>query len=154
MNLADILAQESVLPSLNATSKKQVLQALSEIASADTGLSARHIFDTILQREKLGSTGVGKGVAIPHGKFDRFERIRGVFAKLEKPVDFDALDEQPVDLVFLLLAPESAGADHLKALSRVARLFRDDARLHALRTRTDAQGIYRAIINEPDANAA
>ena len=110
---------------MKANSKKQLLQLLAEKAAGITGLPEREIFDTILQRERLGSTGVGNGIAIPHGKLAGVKRITGVFARLETPVDFEALDDQPVDLVFLLLAPEGAGADHLKALSRIARVLRD-----------------------------
>ena len=125
MDLSDLLKPEAVLPSLHAQSKKQVLQEVCETAGRLTGLGEREIFDTILQRERLGSTGVGHGVAIPHGKLRSLDRLVGVFARLSRPVDFDALDDQPVDLVFLLLAPESAGADHLKALARIARVLRD-----------------------------
>ena len=99
--------------------------AAGRAAAAITGIPEREIFDTILQRERLGSTGVGNGIAIPHGKLAGVKQITGVFARLETPVDFEALDDQPVDLVFLLLAPEGAGADHLKALSRIARVLRD-----------------------------
>jgi hypothetical protein len=92
-----------------------------------TGLESRRVFECLLQREKLGSTGLGQGIAIPHGKFSELDRVQGLFARLAHPVDFDAPDDQPVDLVFLLLAPESAGADHLKALARISRLLRDPA---------------------------
>lgn len=154
MNLAEILAPEAVMGDLKATSKKQLLQAISEHAAALTGLSAREIFDTVLQREKLGSTGVGNGIAIPHAKFAEFGDIVGVFARLHAPVDFDALDDNPVDLVFLLLAPEKAGADHLKALSRVARVLRDPARVSQLRTTADPALIYNYLTSEPASNAA
>lgn len=154
MDLRDILSQNAIVHTLDATSKKQVLQALAEKAAELTDLSVREVFDTVLQREKLGSTGVGSGVAIPHGKFTSIDGIFGIFARLEKPVDFDAPDDQPVDLVFLLLAPESAGADHLKALSRVARLFRDRVRLQALRQAATADDIAAIIFDEPEANAA
>ena len=119
MDLSDLISPTSIVPALKAQSKKQVLQELCARAARQTGLSEREIFDTILQREKLGSTGVGHGVAIPHGKLHAIDTITGQFARLSRPVDFDALDDQPVDLVFLLLAPESAGADHLKALARI-----------------------------------
>ena len=154
MNLGDILVPEAIIGDLRASSKKQLLQAIAEQASLVTGLSAREIFDTILQREKLGSTGVGNGIAIPHGKLTGFDRIAGVFARLAEPIDFDALDEQPVDLVFLLLAPESAGADHLKALSRIARVMRDPARVGRLRATTDPATLYDCLVDEPTSNAA
>ena len=125
MDLSDLIEVPAIMPALKANSKKQLLQLLSERASTITGIPEREVFDTILQRERLGSTGVGNGIAIPHGKLAGVKRITGVFARLDLPVDFEALDDQPVDLVFLLLAPEGAGADHLKALSRIARVLRD-----------------------------
>ena len=154
MNLGDILAENAVIGDLRASSKKQLLQAVAEHAADATGLSAREVFDTILQREKLGSTGVGNGIAIPHGKFPGFDRIVGVFARLTEPIEFDALDDQPVDLVFLLLAPESAGADHLKALSRVARVLRDPVRVAHLRATSDPKVLYDYLVGEPASNAA
>ena len=143
MKLSDLLTPDAVLPSLHAQSKKQVLQEVCARRRAPDRLrSEREIFDTLLQRERLGSTGVGQGVAIPHGKLRGLDRLVGVFARLPRPVDFDSLDDQPVDLVFVLLAPESAGADHLKALARIARILRDPAMAQKLRTAQDASGIY------------
>ena len=154
MALADLLAQDAVLPALKANSKKQLLQELAEKAAAVTGLPEREIFDVILQRERLGSTGVGNGIAIPHGKLTRLDRIVGVFARLDTPVDFEALDDQPVDLVFLLLAPEGAGADHLKALSRIARVLRDSEVVEKLRASTSAPAIYALLADSPASDAA
>jgi len=153
MDLGDIIAENAVIGDLRANSKKQLLQTLSEHAADLTGLSAREIFDTVLQREKLGSTGVGNGIAIPHAKFPGFDRIAGVFARLAEPIDFDALDEQPVDLVFLLLAPESAGADHLKALARISRLLRDPTVVAKLRGSSSKAALY-SILTEPAASHA
>ncbi|MEM1088654.1 MAG: PTS IIA-like nitrogen regulatory protein PtsN [Pseudomonadota bacterium] len=154
MDLGEILGKDAIVLDLKVGSKKQLLQALSERAAELTNLSAREIFDTILQREKLGSTGVGNGIAIPHGKFDKFEKIFGIFAKLKEPIDFDALDEKPVDIVFLLLAPESAGADHLKALSRIARVLRDPDRLAALRSEPADADLYELLVNDTKSDAA
>jgi nitrogen PTS system EIIA component len=154
MNLGDIVTEDAIIPDLRVSSKKQLLQAVAEKASELTGLSAREIFDTILQRERLGSTGVGKGIAIPHGKFAGFDRIVGVFARLHAPVDFESLDDQPVDIVFLLLAPESAGADHLKALSRIARSLRDPMRIGKLRATSDADALFSFLTEEQASNAA
>lgn len=154
MALADLLAQNAVLPALKANSKKQLLQELAEKAAEVTGLSEREIFDVILQRERLGSTGVGNGIAIPHGKLPRLDRIVGVFARLCQPVDFEALDDQPVDIVFLLLAPEGAGADHLKALSRIARVLRDQAVVDKLRASTSSSAIYALLADSPASHAA
>jgi PTS system nitrogen regulatory IIA component len=154
MDLSDLLKPQAVLPSLHAQSKKQVLQEVCSSAAEVTGLAEREIFDAILQRERLGSTGVGHGVAIPHGKLKPVERLVGTFARLARPVDFDALDDQPVDLVFLLLAPESAGADHLKALARIARVLRDGAVAHKLRLAKDADELYRILISPSQATHA
>lgn len=147
MELNDLLASEAIVPLLKASSKKQVIQELSERAAKLTGLPQRQIFDKLLQRERLGSTGVGQGVAIPHGKLAELDRIHGIFAVLDKPVNYDAMDDKPVDIVFLLLAPEGAGADHLKALARIARVLRNDGTLAKLRTATDSDTI-RAILCE------
>lgn len=154
MDLSDLIEVSAVMPALKANSKKQVLQLLSEKAAAETGLAEREIFDMILQRERLGSTGVGNGIAIPHGKLPGIKRITGVFARLESPVEFDALDDQPVDLVFLLLAPEGAGADHLKALSRIARVLRDSETTAKIRGTKDAQTIHTFLAEAPASNAA
>ena len=153
MSLDEILSADAVIPALRVNGKKQALQELSERAAVISKLPAREIFDAILQRERLGPTGVGDGVAIPHGKLTKCERICGVFAKLERPIDFEALDGQPVDLIFLLLAPEGAGADHLKALARVARLLRDTTVAHNLRASHDVESIY-AVLAMPSASAA
>jgi nitrogen PTS system EIIA component len=149
MDLSDLIEASAILPALKANSKRQLLQVLSEKASGITGLSEREIFDTILQRERLGSTGVGNGIAIPHGKLANLGKLFGLFARLDRPVDFEALDGQAVDLVFLLLAPETAGADHLKALARVARLLRDPDVARKLRDSRDAEAIYAVLTLEP-----
>jgi PTS system nitrogen regulatory IIA component len=116
---------DRVLCGVRAGSKKQLLAELSHAAAEVTGLHERQIFDVLVERERLGSTGMGSGIAIPHGKIAGLDRVYELFACTEKPVDFEALDGQPVDLVYLLLAPAEAGADHLQALSRVSRLLRD-----------------------------
>jgi PTS system nitrogen regulatory IIA component len=152
--LSDLLKPDAVLPALHAQSKKHVLQEVCARAAALTGLADREVFDTILQRERLGSTGVGHGVAIPHGKLRALDRLVGVFARLVRPVDFDSLDDQPVDLVFLLLAPESAGADHLKALARIARVLRDGATAQKLRVADDSADIYRILVSPAQASHA
>ena len=152
MALADLLQQDAIIPALKVNSKKQLLQELAAKAARITGVSEREVFDVILQREKLGSTGVGHGIAIPHGKLASIHQITGVFARLETPVDFEALDDQPVDLVFLLLAPEGAGADHLKALARVSRLLRNTQVCEKLRGAEDRAALY-AILTEPLASS-
>ncbi len=154
MSLHDLIDSDAIIASLKAPSKKQALQELSERASAVAGIPAREIFDALLQRERLGSTGVGGGIAIPHGKLPRVERMLGVFARLERPIDYEALDGEPVDLIFLLLAPKSAGADHLKALSRVARSLRDPSLTARLRATKDASGLFLLLTQNPAHHAA
>jgi PTS system nitrogen regulatory IIA component len=153
MPLTDLVAPNAILPALKANNKKQVLQELAAKAAEFSGQNERAIVEILLQRERLGSTGVGNGVAIPHGKLPSLNRLFGLFARLERPVDFEALDGRAVDLVFLLLAPEGAGADHLKALARVARLLRDQDVAHKLRESQDAAAIY-AVLAVPPASAA
>lgn len=154
MPLTDILTPEAILPSVKASSKKQLLQELAAFAAAQAGLLESDIYEALLQRERLGSTGIGHGIAIPHGKLPKLDRLIGVFARLEKPIDFDALDGETVDLVFLLLAPEGAGADHLKALSRVARALRDPAIAQKLRKSHDASALFALLTQTPTATAA
>jgi PTS system nitrogen regulatory IIA component len=151
--LSDLLAPDAVLPTLKVNSKKQAIQELAEKAAALAGLPEREIFETLLQRERLGSTGVGNGIAIPHGKLPKIGRLFGLFARLERPIDFDALDSEPVDLVFLLLAPEAAGADHLKALARVARVLRDPQTAAKLRATRDGAALH-ALLTQPAASNA
>lgn len=153
MPLTDLVASNAIIPSLKVNSKKQVLHELAARAATLTGQNERTIFEILTQREKLGSTAIGNGIAIPHGKMADLGRLFGLFARLERPIDFEALDNQPVDLIFLLLAPESAGADHLKALARVARLLRDPAMAHKLRASRDAEALY-AVLAMPSASAA
>jgi PTS system nitrogen regulatory IIA component len=148
MEMSDLLAPGSVIAFLKTNGKKQLLQDLASRAAALTELPERRIFETLMERERLGSTGVGQGIAIPHGRLAGLKRIVGLFARLETPVAYDAVDNQPVDLVFLLLAPESAGADHLKALARVSRLLRNQAVCEKLRAATKTEALY-AILTEP-----
>src|SRR5271170_8408410 len=154
MSLNDLLTPDAVIASLRVNGKKQALQELSDRAAEVSGLPAREIFDAILQRERLGPTGVGDGIAIPHGKLPRCERICGVFARLERPIDFEALDGLPVDLIFLLIAPESAGADHLKALAAIARVLRKPGVAGQLRGARDASAMYSLLTMSHASHAA
>ncbi|MDX2144798.1 MAG: PTS IIA-like nitrogen regulatory protein PtsN [Rhodospirillaceae bacterium] len=153
MEMSDLLNPKSVVAGLKATSKKQALQELAKHAAELTGVSERKIFETLLERERLGTTGVGNGIAIPHGKLGDFKRLYGLFARLEKPIDFESIDEQPVDLVFLVLAPEAAGADHLTALARVSRLLRDASMCEKLRGAKGSDGLYM-LLTQTEAQAA
>jgi PTS system nitrogen regulatory IIA component len=153
IDLSDLITTDAVLPELKANSKKQVLQALAERAAALTGQDEKLVLERVLEREKIGSTGVGGGVAIPHARLPGLDRIVGLFAQLARPVDYESVDEQPVDLVFLMLAPEGAGADHLKALARIARVLREPAVVTRLRGTSDGAALY-AVLTEgatPDA---
>jgi PTS system nitrogen regulatory IIA component len=154
MDIRDILDLRGVIPRLRATSKKHLLQELAERAAELTGLHERTVFDALLERERLGSTGSGRGVAIPHARLPELDRLVAVFARLDQAVDFDAVDGQPVDLVFMLLAPASAGADHLKALSNIARLLRTEDVVERLRGSDRAEAIFALLIEPPARSAA
>jgi len=145
MHIGSIISPGMIASGLKANGKKQLLQELSEIASRGTGLGDREIFDTLLQRERLGSTGIGNGLAIPHARFPGLTRLHGVFARLDRPVDFESVDALPVDLVFVLMAPEDAGADHLQGLARIARLMRAPGMAQRLRSTRDPAALHSII---------
>ncbi|MDC7786885.1 PTS IIA-like nitrogen regulatory protein PtsN [Rhodoplanes sp. TEM] len=149
MPLNDLVAPQAVIPALKVNNKKQALQELAERAAELTGRTEREILEVLMQRERLGSTAIGNGIAIPHGKLPRLDKLFGLFARLDRPIDFEALDGQPVDLVFLLLAPESAGADHLKALARVARMLREPEITRMLRDSQDREALYAVLAMPP-----
>ena len=154
MLLTDLITPEAVVPSLKVNTKKHALQELSDRAGLISGLAAREIFDALLQRERLGSTGIGEGIAIPHGKLAKAETIFGIFARLARPIDFHSLDGAPVDLICLLIAPETAGADHLKALARMARVLRDTRVTAKLRAARDVSALYAVLTGETASHAA
>src|SRR5579862_5762864 len=153
MNISDLLAPDAVLAPLKAQTKKQLLQEMAARAHIQTRLPEKNIFETLIERERLGTTGVGAGIAIPHGRMAGLAAITGVFARLENGIDYDAVDSQPVDLVFMLLAPENAGADHLKALARVSRLLRNQAVGEKWRAAPHTATLY-ALLTEPTAAQA
>lgn len=152
MKISEFLEPNAVLSGLRGTSKKQLLGELSAVAAKSLGLDARRIQETLQQREKLGSTGLGQGIAIPHGKIAGVERVHGFFARISHGVDFDAVDGEPVHLVFMLLAPESAGADHLKALACISRLMRDPVLVQKLKGTDNSTALY-ALLTEPPAKS-
>ena len=154
MPLLDFLTPEAVVPALRVSAKKQALQELATHAARLTGLDERAVFEALLQRERLGSTGIGEGLAIPHGKLAGLTRLFGLVARLDKPIDFEALDGQPVDILFLLLAPEGAGADHLKALARIARVLREPGTIERIRATRDADALYAVLTESPTPRAA
>ena len=153
MNLAEIIDSRAVLPQVKAQSKKQLLQELSQALAGVVAVDHRIIFETLLTREKLGSTGLGQGIAIPHGRLPNITRVYGLFAKLTTPLSYDSVDGEPVDLVFVLLSPNHAGADHLTALAKISRLLRQPGTMAKLRGTTTAEGLY-AILTEPPVAAA
>ncbi len=153
MEINELIGPNAVVANLRVTSKKQALQELAKRAAELTGQPERAIFEVLVERERLGTTGVGNGIAIPHGKLADLDRLYGLSARIETPIDFDAIDEQPVDLICVLLAPETAGADHLKALARVSRLLRDRAVCDKLRG-TDSAEAIRALLTESTASHA
>ena len=154
MEIVDLISEQSVIANLRAGSKKNALQDLAKRAAKITGLHERAIFDVILERERLGTTGVGNGIAIPHGKLANLERPHGLFARLERAIDFDSIDDRPVDLIFLLLAPESAGADHLKALAQISRLLRDKSICEKLRGTDTPEALYALLTDSTATRAA
>ncbi|HEV7277768.1 MAG TPA: PTS sugar transporter subunit IIA [Devosiaceae bacterium] len=148
MELADILSEESVVVCTDLKTKREVLERLAQHAAAVTGHEPEAIFTALNDREALGSTGLGNGIAIPHGRLSGLSGVVAVFARLMRPVDFDAMDDQPVDLVMMLLAPPGAGADHLKALARVARMLRTDSAVQQLRKSEDPHMLH-AVLTQP-----
>ena len=145
---------DAVLACVKASGKKALLAELAAKAAAFYKLDERRLFDRLLERERLGSTGIGGGIAIPHGRMAGLEKPVGLFARLGHPVDFDSIDERPVDSVFLLLAPEGAGADHLKALARVSRLLRDRSLVEKLRATESADALYALLVETLPAQSA
>jgi PTS system nitrogen regulatory IIA component len=154
MEITDLISPDGIIPSLRVTSKKQALQELAKTAATLTNQPERAIFEVLVERERLGTTGVGHGIAIPHGKLATLTSLKCLFARLEKPIDFDSIDEQPVDLICVLLAPEQAGADHLKALARVSRLLRDRSVCEKLRGSNSADAIYALLTQAAAPHAA
>ena len=152
MEVSELLTVENVIADLRVTSKKQALQELSKFAADHSGQDERAIFDVLLERERLGTTGVGNGLAIPHGRLPGLEHIYGFFARLEKPIDFDSIDDNPVDLIFLLLAPQGAGADHLKALARISRLLRGPEICEKLRGANSRDALFALLSQAPEAS--
>jgi len=147
MKISEIMSVNSVMLSLKAGSKRQLLQELARKASKLTGINERTVFDTILERENLGSTGFGGGTALPHGRLSELNKVCGIFARLSTAIDFDAVDNKPVDTVFLLLSPESSGADHLTALAQISRVLKDENTCTKLRAAKSNEEVYALLNN-------
>jgi len=155
VEIADLLTgPDAVLASVKASGKKALLAELASRATTVFKLDERKLFDRLLERERLGSTGIGGGIAIPHGRLAGIDKPHGLFARLAHPIDFDSIDERPVDIVFLLVAPEGAGADHLKALARVSRLLRDRSLVEKLRATESADALYALLVDSVQAQSA
>ena len=147
-DLTSLLEGGVIIPSFEATSRKQAIHALAETLAEATGLTARVIEDAVMERERLGSTGVGEGVAVPHARLDGLEAPIGGYMRLVQGVDFEAIDERPCDLIFMLLAPQSSGADHLRALAQVSRTFRQSAIRDALRDAVTVEDVQSIVCRE------
>lgn len=154
MELEQILTKDGVVPYAKITSKRQLLQLAADKLAEKTGLDAHTVFETLVEREKCGSTGLGGGIAVPHGKLKGIDKVVGLFVRLDRAIDFDAVDEAPVDLVFVLLAPQGAGADHLKALSRIARTLREEGLVEQLRATREADKLYQLLVGPQRAHNA
>jgi len=149
------IVSDCIIANLRAANKRQVLQELArKAATLVTGHTEEAIFEVLSERERLGTTGIGHGIAIPHGKLPGLDRVYGIFAKLERPVDFDAIDDQPVDLIYLLLAPANCGSDHLKALAKVSRMLRDRVLCEKVRGSTNCDAINALISATQERTAA
>lgn len=148
MQVVDILEPEAVKVIASCTSKKRLFHDLGELAETCHGLSATDVIDALIEREGLGPTGVGQGIALPHARLAGLDRVVGIFLRLEKPLNFDSVDRQPVDLVFALLAPENAGVDHLKALALVSRTLRDPSICAKLRANHDAATLHTILTEQ------
>ena len=154
MNLTQILRPEAVKAVSSVGSKKRLLQELGDISFASYGLKPAEVCSALQERETLGPTGVGKGIALPHARLESLDKVLGVFVRLEKPIDFDSVDRQPVDLVFALLAPEDAGVEHLKALALVSRTMRNGDLCTKLRANGDAATLHTLLTEAPASQAA
>ena len=148
MHIGEFLDRNAISLRVSAANKRQALAVVAEIAARNLGLEAGVILDALAEREQAGSTGVGYGVAAPHARLEGLSRMRGVFVRLEQPVEFDAVDDKPVDLIFALFAPKDAGADHLRALARVSRLLRQAEAREQLRQARTADAIYALLVQD------
>jgi nitrogen PTS system EIIA component len=154
MQLSKILQSNAVKSIASCTSKKRLFHDIGEMAETCYGLKPSAVIDALIERENLGPTGVGHGVALPHARLAGVDDVKGIFLRLEKPLNFDAVDRQPVDLVFALIAPENAGVDHLKALALVSRTFRDASICAKLRANSDPVTLFTILTSVGSSQAA
>lgn len=154
MIVSDILSPDAILTSIKASSKKRVLQEISIAVQNLYGLNQSEVFLALQKREDLGPTGMGHGVAIPHARISSLKSIKGLFAKLIKPLDFGSMDSQNVDLLFVLIAPHESGANHLKALAKISRILRNKSTCEKLRSTVDKSALYSILTTETEIQAA
>lgn len=154
MELTRILKPEAVKVISSPSSKKRLLNELGEVANAAYGLDASVAVDALIERESLGPTGVGRGVALPHARVDSLDHVVGVFVRMEHPIEFESVDRQPVDIAFALFAPKQDGVEHLKALARVSRMLRDESICQKLRANGDASTLYAILTDDEPVQAA
>ena len=154
MNLGNLLDLRAISPRVGGSSKRQVLSVIADIAGRSFGLPSEQVLDALLEREAAGSTGVGHGVAVPHARLEGIDRMRAVFVRLQHPVPFEAVDDQPVDLLFALFAPKGASSEHLRALARVSRLLRQPEIREQLRQAKTAEAIHLLLVQEAQPSAA
>ena len=148
MQIGDLLDRNAISLRASAANKRQTLALIAELAARNLKLDAGVVLDALTEREQAGSTGVGHGVAAPHARLAGLDRMRGVFVRLEQPVEFDAVDDQPVDLIFALFAPKDAGSEHLRALARVSRLLRQAELREQLRQARTADAVYALLVQD------
>jgi PTS system nitrogen regulatory IIA component len=154
MFLTSLLDRHAILGNVSVNSKRQGLQMVADVAARQLGLDSAEVHQALLEREKLGSTGVGLGVAVPHAALKGLDRMHGIFVRLETPVDYDSIDDMPVDLIFALLAPENAGTEHLRALAKVSRVLRQKDLREQLRKTDKPDALYALLTGIADSNAA
>ncbi|ALR22356.1 MULTISPECIES: PTS sugar transporter subunit IIA [Sphingobium] len=150
----DILSPKALATGLTANGKKQLFQKIAVLAADAYGLDAEHVAEALFEREKLGSTGFGGGVAIPHAKIANLQKMCGIVVLVDPPVAFEAVDDAPVDVVFALLSPVDSGAEHLKTLARVSRYLRDDGQVTRLRGAGSAEALYALLAGGEARDAA
>lgn len=154
MNIGELLDRTAISARVSAANKKKALAVIAEIAARNFGLEPGNVLEALVEREAAGSTGVGHGVAVPHARLEGLQRMRGIFVRLEQPVEFESVDDQPVDLLFALFAPKNAGAEHLRALARVSRLLRQGELREQLRKARSADAVHALLVQDISARPA
>ncbi len=154
MEMQEILSPDAIFADCKVSSKKRLFKELAKFGAEQLGVDCEELQDALLEREDLGTTAMGGGIAIPHARIDGIDKVTGVFVRLEEPIDFDASDRKPVDLVFALFAPKDDSTHHLRALARISRVLRDPLRRDELRSTDDPDAIYAILTKKIDSVAA